>query len=131
MVRKDGLPAGICNELTVDLVLGLFKGLGTGFATVSYTLHNSGLVFSIIALKESIPTHIRYQFFAKLNPWFKMTPYFIVNHNLKPYFLGILKLYQLRLGTYYVFEFYCSLFTASMFRYVSFSDCSSVLCSLA
>ena len=52
MVRKDGFPAGIFNELTVGLVLGLFKGLDTGFATASYTLHNSGLVLLIIALKE-------------------------------------------------------------------------------
>jgi len=73
-VRKDGLPAGIWAELTTGLVIGsaigsvvgLFKGLGTGFATVSYTLHNSGLIVSIITLKERFPTHIHCQFFATL-----------------------------------------------------------------
>jgi hypothetical protein len=78
MVRKDGLPAGIWAELTTGLVIGLvigsaigsvvglFKGLGTGFATVSYTFHNSGLIVSIITLKERFPTHIHCQFFATL-----------------------------------------------------------------
>lgn len=63
MVRKDGLPAGIWAELTTGLVigsavglvigleLGLFMELGTGLATVSHTLRNSGLVVSIITLK--------------------------------------------------------------------------------